>query len=127
LCRFSVAIPKYSSEYYYISEDDYEKLEEDGLVKEKEKDARKISKLNKGPTFMLQVVQFVSKMSIAKNKSDLIFKAVPILFIAIFAGSLFTYRFHMQIVRDLSMKRTDLLIDVAKLEETSNNAINSDN
>lgn len=118
---------KFSKEFYYLSEDDYEELEDEGLVNEIDKAARRISKLSKGPTLRLEIAKIVSKMNIASEKSDLIFKAVPILFIAIFVGSLFTYRFHMQIVRDLSMKRIELLIIKAENEKAANQIANSEN
>lgn len=110
---------KHSKEFYYLSEDDYEELEDEGLVKDIDKEARRISKSNKGPTLRLDVAKIVSKMSIAKEKSDLIFKAIPILFIAVFAGSLFTYRFHMQIVRNpLTMPLTRTVKSTVSLRYT---------
>lgn len=116
---------KYSKEYYYLSKDDFEDLEDEGLVKDIDQSARRISRLNKGPVILLDTARIVSKMSIANEKSDLIFKALPILFIVVFAGSLFTYRFHMQIVKELSLKRTDMLIKNYG-EKSSSNPINSD-
>lgn len=118
---------QYSKKHYHISEDDYEDIVEKGALKDIDKDARRISTISSGPTLRLDAAKVVSKMSIASEKSDLIFKAVPFLFIAVFAGSLFTYRFHMQIVRDLSMRRTDLLIANTEKEKPSNDATNTDN
>ena len=103
---------KFSTIFEELPKYEFNKLSDKDKKKKIYLERNRISELDKGPITQLRIANFIKNMNIDKEKINVAFTILPIVFVAMFAGSLFTYRFHMNIIKELYERRTKVMLTI---------------
>ena len=114
---------QYKKEFSYISENEYEKLENNGSLTKEIKKMYEISKNNPKYNALYNIAKLIIKFKVEDRKLEFILKILPYVIGVVLAGFLFTYRLHIIVAKELSMKKIDMILKIEQQEKINKDEI----
>lgn len=105
---------KHNEDYMYISKDEYEDYIDNKTVTDKIRESRKISEMEKQPSYFLNLIKFASGFKTDNKKIEFVLKIIPFVLGSILAGFLITYRLHIVSAKELASKKIDILMEISE-------------